>query len=67
VLEENNLIIKDPASLFVDAGRFDLHLRPGAAAIDAGSSLNAPKLDRDRIPRPPGQRHRCRRLRVPPG
>jgi parallel beta-helix repeat protein len=54
VQQENNLIIKDPASIFVDADRFDLHLRAGAAAIDAGSSLNAPKLDRDRIPRPKG-------------
>jgi len=54
VLEENNLIIQDPARLFVDAAHFDLHLLAGAAAIDAGSSLNAPKLDRDRIARPQG-------------
>jgi parallel beta-helix repeat protein len=54
VLEENNLIIQDPAALFVNPARFDLHLRPGAAAIDAGSSVNAPKLDRDRVPRPQG-------------
>jgi len=55
VLEENNLTIQDPATLFVDAAHFDLHLLPGAAAIDTGSSLNAPKLDRDRIPRPQGK------------
>ncbi len=54
VLEENNLRIQDPASLFVDAEHFDLHLLPGAAAIDAGSSLDAPKLDRDHIARPQG-------------
>ena len=54
VLEENNLRVQDPAALFVDADRFDLHLLPGAAAIDAGSSVNAPKLDRDRIARPQG-------------
>ncbi len=54
VQQENNLRIQDPATLFVDEGRFDLHLLPGAPAIDAGSSLNAPKLDRDRIPRPQG-------------
>jgi len=54
VLQENNLRIQDPASLFVDPARFDLHLLPGAAAIDAGSSLDAPKLDRDRIGRPQG-------------
>lgn len=54
VREENNLRIEDPAAFFVDAARFDLHLRPGSTAIDAGSNLNAPKLDRDRIPRPQG-------------
>ena len=55
VREENNLKIQDPAALFVDPAHFDLHLLPGAAAIDAGSSLNAPKLDRDRIARPQGK------------
>ena len=55
VRQENNLKIQNPAALFVDPARFDLHLLPGAAAIDAGSSLNAPKLDRDRIPRPQGK------------
>ncbi len=54
VLEENNVTIHDPAALFVDPAHFDLHLQPGAAAIDAGSSVDAPKLDRDRIPRPQG-------------
>jgi len=56
VREENNLKITNPASLFVDPAHFDLHLLSSAAAIDAGSSLNAPKLDRDRIPRPQGKR-----------
>jgi hypothetical protein len=55
VLEENNLKIPNPTALFVDPGHFDLHPLPGAPAIDAGSSLNAPKLDRDRIPRPQGK------------
>jgi len=54
VLEEKNLIIQNPAALFVDPGRLDLHLLPGAPAIDAGSSLNAPRLDRDSITRPQG-------------
>jgi len=54
VLQENNLRIENPAALFVDAARFDLHLLPGAAAIDAGSSAGAPELDRDRIARPQG-------------
>jgi len=54
VLQENNLRIQDPVTLFVDADHFNLHLLPGAAAIDAGSSLDAPALDRDRIARPQG-------------
>jgi hypothetical protein len=54
VLQENNLTIRDPSSLFVDVAHFDLHLLPGAVAVDAGSSLGAPKLDRDRIDRPQG-------------
>jgi hypothetical protein len=54
VLEENNLRIQDPAVLFVDAAHFDLHLLPNASAVDAGSSLDAPELDRDRIARPQG-------------
>ncbi len=58
VRQENNLIIRNAAAaaaLFVDPDHFDLHLLPGAQAIDAGSSVNAPKLDRDRIPRPQGK------------
>jgi hypothetical protein len=55
VKEENNLRITSPAALFVDPAHFDLHLLPGAPAVDAGSSLDAPELDRDRIPRPQGK------------
>jgi parallel beta-helix repeat protein len=54
VREEKNLLIQNPAELFIDAKNFDLHLLPDAPAIDAGSKLNAPTLDRDRIPRPQG-------------
>ncbi len=54
VIEENNLKIRYPADLFVDAESFDFHLLPDAPAIDAGSSVNAPELDRDRIARPQG-------------
>ncbi len=54
VREDHNLRIEDPVALFVDPEHFDLHLRPGAKAIDAGSSEGAPELDRDRIRRPQG-------------
>lgn len=55
VLEENNLRIAEPAALFVDVENFDLHLLPDAAAIDAGSDIDAPAVDRDRIARPQGE------------
>ncbi len=54
VREEKNLIIRYPGDLFVNAKSFDLHLLPNAPAIDAGSSLNAPEFDHDRIARPQG-------------
>jgi hypothetical protein len=49
------LFCLDPAARLVDPAHFDLHLLPGAPALDTGSSVNAPKLDRDRIPRPQGK------------
>jgi len=55
VLEESNLKITNLAALFVDANHLDVHLLPDAPAIDAGSGTIAPKLDRDRIPRPQGK------------
>lgn len=54
VTEEFNLEIQDPAALFVDVTQFDLHLRHRRALIDTGTGEGAPKLDRDRIPRPQG-------------
>ncbi len=54
VLQENNLKIVDAAALFVDPDYFDLHLLPGVAAIDAGSSVYAPLFDHDYAMRPQG-------------
>lgn len=42
------------AQYFVAPATFDLHLVPGAPAVNAGSADLAPPLDRDRIPRPQG-------------
>jgi hypothetical protein len=53
--EDHNLLFDDPSELFVDAAGFDLRLLPTAAAIDAGSSEEAPSLDLDRIERPQGE------------
>tara|TARA_B100000609_G_C17210261_1_gene433381 strand:- start:231 stop:1946 length:1716 start_codon:yes stop_codon:yes gene_type:complete len=54
VKEDNNIVYKDPTSLFVSPGTYDLHLLPNSAAIDKGSSDKAPALDRDAYPRPFG-------------
>ena len=54
VLEESNIRIQHQR-LFVNRESFDLHLLPNAQAIDAGNSVDAPQLDRDRIPRPQGK------------
>jgi MYXO-CTERM domain-containing protein len=54
LLEDHNLLIEDPLSLFVDYASWDLHLQAGAAAIDAGSSELAPGADFDLVPRPQG-------------
>lgn len=40
---------------YVDAAKYNMHLRKGAKAIDAGQSKYAPKLDHDRKPRPVGK------------
>ena len=54
VVEDHNLRISSPTTVFVDPDRFDLHLLPTAPAIDTGSDIKAPALDRDRIARPQG-------------
>ncbi len=54
---DHNLIITNKAKLFKNAREHDLHLKAGARAIDAGSSAEAPDLDRDKVPRPLGKRY----------
>ena len=41
-------------SYFVNPAGFDLRLRAGSPAIDAGSAVLAPPLDRDGVSRPQG-------------
>lgn len=50
---DHNLVTSDYAAVFVDYTHFDLHLRPGSPAINAGSAVDAPTVDRDGKPRVP--------------
>lgn len=54
MIVDHNLIVDDPAAVFVDPGRFDLRLRAGSPAIDAGSDDRAPRLDIQHAARPQG-------------
>jgi|GEM_PF-1027618 len=54
VSASHNVIYKDAKSHFVNPAKYDLHLLPNSSAIDKGTSHLAPKLDRDKNPRPYG-------------
>ena len=53
VVADHNLEITNAAALFV-APPFDLHLRPGTTAVDAGSLALAPPRDIEGVRRPRG-------------
>ncbi len=53
IVQDHNLEITAPGALFV-APPFDLHLAAGSPAVDAGSAVQAPALDADRVARPQG-------------
>lgn len=52
---DHNLVIENPKEFFVDADRYDLHLRENAPAIDAGSPELAPAQDAEGTRRPQGK------------
>ena len=54
VIADHNLIIKQPAKLFIDASSYNLRLRKTARAVDTGSSNLAPDIDHDKVSRPWG-------------
>lgn len=54
LVADHNLIIKNPAKLFVDAPAYDLRLKKKARAVDAGSSDLAPDIDHEKVSRPWG-------------
>lgn len=47
VTKSNNIVSAAYTSLFVDYANFDFHLKSTSAAVDAGSSTNAPAIDLD--------------------
>lgn len=47
VTQSNNIVSTAFTSLFVDYANFDFHLKSTSAAVDAGSSINAPAIDLD--------------------
>ncbi len=49
-----NVTIDNPERFFVNAAGYDLHLRPGSPAIDAGIGDLAPPTDIEGTPRPQG-------------
>lgn len=51
---DHNLVIQDPSAIFADAGKYDLQLCKGSAAIDAGAGELAPKIDIIGTSRPQG-------------
>lgn len=51
---DHNLIVDDPAVLFVAPHKSDFRLRKGSPAIDAGAEELAPKVDIAGVPRPQG-------------
>jgi len=55
VKSDHNLIISNPADLFIDYKRHNVRLKLGSLAIDAGSAELAPKTDADGKPRPQGK------------
>ncbi len=44
---DHNLEVHDPAAVFIDYPKFDFHLKPGGAAVNAGSDQDAPAVDHD--------------------
>jgi parallel beta-helix repeat protein len=52
---DHNLIVDDPAAIFVDSANRDLRLRAGSPAVDAGAHELAPKTDITGVQRPQGQ------------
>ena len=54
VTADHNLIVEDPNAHFADAAAYDLRLKAGSKAIDAGTPDLAPPQDAAGTPRPQG-------------
>ncbi|MBL7152388.1 MAG: hypothetical protein ISS79_01630 [Phycisphaerae bacterium] len=51
---DHNIIVSHPVRYFRDPDNYDMRLKEGSPAIDAGSKEMAPKIDIDGIKRPQG-------------
>ncbi len=51
---DHNLVVDEPAAVFVDAAGYDLRLCADSPAIDAGAGELAPSVDIDGVRRPQG-------------
>ena len=53
--DQHSLVCTDPSSqLFKNLANWDIHIKQGSIAIDAGTPNNAPKVDFDGLSRPQG-------------
>jgi len=55
VTADHNMEVDEPGRYFVDPSGFDLHLKAGSPAVDAGSNAGAQERDRDGVSRPQGE------------
>ncbi|MCP3141782.1 right-handed parallel beta-helix repeat-containing protein [Pyxidicoccus xibeiensis] len=54
VTVDHNLLVTDPAAVYVNPITYDLRLKPGSPAIDVGSASLAPVIDIEGVARPQG-------------
>lgn len=52
--DHNLLLPADLVGSFVDPAHLDIHLATGSPAVDQGSSIQAPTVDVNEVPRPQG-------------
>lgn len=54
MVKDHNIVVDDPAKYFVDLKAYDMRLKEGSPAIDAGSDELAPEIDFAKVSRKQG-------------